>query len=437
VKTPRAPRRSRVAAVAAAALMVTSCSTTTPPSTGSTPINTKSPIKGQHITVLLPSYAALPKSLVEGFQRETGVTVTVNTASWDDIHNQIVTAGAAGQAVADVTELDWSWTGQFGAAGWYEPLEKTLDTTALNDMQSRANFTYSGHLYGACYSNDARIGLYNTQRFAKAGITTPPTTFAQLETDLGKLKSSGASDHPLALTLSATEGAATEWYLLTVMMGGSLFDAGGKPVFQQPGSPAAQALQFEVDAVKKGLASPGSVGIDDQAADGAFLSGNAAVQLAGHPGELVITKDPKSSKIGGHAAYLPEPGASGLGHTFGLPEALGIPKGSAHKAAAAAFINWMMRPATQTSVFSSIGLLPCGRSVVRDLSTSGKLAGGKLIEQQLGALVPLFPGGAPAWYGKFSTQAAAQINAAAKGNISVPAAISKIADSAQKLAQGG
>ncbi len=39
--------------------------------------------------------------------------------SWDDIRPKLITGLIAGTPPADVTEFDWSWTGQFAAAGWY------------------------------------------------------------------------------------------------------------------------------------------------------------------------------------------------------------------------------------------------------------------------------------------------------------------------------
>jgi multiple sugar transport system substrate-binding protein len=397
-------------------------------------IDTHQSIKGQHITVLLPSYAALPASMIKQFEAKTGVKVTLNTASWDNIHTQIATASAAGQAVADVTEFDWSWTGQFSATGWYEPLGSVLGKTA-SSLSNSADFTKDGKLMGACYSNDMRIGMYNTSMFAKAGISSAPTTFGQLDTDLAKLKSSGASQNPLALSLSATEGTSTEWYLLTLMMGGKLFDTKNQPVFDSPNSIAAQALQFEVNAVKNGWTSAGSTGTDNVGADNEYLNGQSAIQFAAHPGELDQAETPGQSKIAKSAAYFLEPGSSGPGATFGLPEALGIPKAAAHKAAAATFINWMMEPTTQVESFKALGLLPCNTTALSQV-TGSDLKDGGLVRQETAKLTALFPNGAPAWYSEFSTQAASEINAAAKGNVTVPAAISAIAATARKLANG-
>jgi ABC-type glycerol-3-phosphate transport system substrate-binding protein len=83
--------------------------------------------------------------------------------------------------------------------------------------------------------------MYNTQLFQKAGISTFPQTFSELATDVQKLKAAGVQ-YPISLPMGATEGGVTPWYLLTLAMGGQLFDGSLKPLFNQPGSTGAKAL---------------------------------------------------------------------------------------------------------------------------------------------------------------------------------------------------
>ncbi|MCW2942427.1 MAG: malE 2 [Actinomycetia bacterium] len=424
-----------VAAVAATALLAAACGGTS--TTASTAAPTfGAPAKGEQITVVLPSYAKIPADMLTQFEQQSGVKVTLSLDSWDNIRTRIVTANAAGQAIGDVTEFDWSWTGQFGSPTLYTPLDNAISPAMTADLQNTKTFSKGGHMMAVCYSNDARIGMYNKTKFAAAGITAPPATFDELTADLAKLKVSGASVNPLTLTASATEGATTEWYLLSMMMGGNLFDAALRPQFSDPASAGYKALAFEVEAMRKGWASPSATTANDQEADALFLGGRSAVQLAGHPGESQTANDPTQSKVAGQTAYFLEPGTAGPGKTFGLPEGLGIPARSTHKAAAAAFIRWILQPEVQAELLSKVGLLPCRASAVHALVAGGKIAGGPVIEQQLAHLTPLFPNGAPTWYAKFSTDASALINSAAKGEMTVAQAIAKMSDRARQLGNG-
>ena len=58
-----------------------------------------------------------------------------------------------------------------------------------------------------------------------------------------------------------------------------------------------------------------------------------------------------------------------------------------------------------------------------ELISSKTLVGGDILSTQLQALKPLFPNGAPTWYNEFSTDASSQLNAAARGDVSVADAI--------------
>src|SRR4029079_12486298 len=193
-------------------------------------------------------------------------------------------ANEANTYIADVAEFDWSFTGQFAGAGWVEPLDNVLSAKTLADLKNTdAAFVSGGKTYAACYSNDFRVSMYNKKMFAKAGITAFPATFDELATDVQKLKASGVQ-YPLAIPMAATEGGVTPWYLLTLAMGGQLFDSQNNPVFSDPGSAGYKALQWERDAVKNGWVSPGSVTLDDGPSFDKFNAGASAIQFASSPG---------------------------------------------------------------------------------------------------------------------------------------------------------
>lgn len=393
------------------------------------------PIRGEHITVLLPYQVS--QNILNQFTQQTGVKLTYETAGWDNVKSKLIVANTAGTYIADVTEFDWSFTGQFGGSGWYVPLEKGLGPSLINDLGNvNKAFDTNGHTYAACYSNDYRLPLYNKKDFSAAGINQFPQTFAQLESDLNTLKQKKAAPYPMSLPLGATEGGLTPWYLLTLAMGGQLFDAHNKPIFGQPNSVALKALNWEISALKNGWISPGSVTLDDTPALNNFNAGEGAILLAAGPGNLPTANDPTQSKVAGHVAAALMPGINGPGTSFGLPEGLAIPVTAQHKAAALAFIKWWMEPRTQIELYTnkSIGFLPCRLTVIKTLAKSGKLQSGKALEQELAHIVPLFPQGAPVWYSKFDSKAQQLINAAVKGQMTPSSALQQLSSYTSSLA---
>jgi multiple sugar transport system substrate-binding protein len=427
------------ALLAATALVAVACTSggSTTSAAGSGGGGASPSIAGQTITVLLPPWANVPKDILQTFTDQTGVNVDLQVTGWDAIRNKVAIAGAANTPLADVTEFDWSWTGQFGRAGWYLPLQDQLDPSLLDGLQNNGAFTVDGNQYAVCYSNDFRISAYNTKMFADAGITDPPATFDELTADLQQIKDKGVAENPLTMPLSATEGTATVWYLLTLAYGGQLFDENFQPAFTSPDSGGYKALQFMVDAATKGFVTPGAVSLNDSQSDNRYTSGSAAVTVSGGPDEMVVANDPSQSKIVGDGAFMPVPGVTGPGATFGLPEGLGVMTTSEHPEASIAFLKWWEQQDTQLALQKSLGLLPCSAAAVQTLVDKGKLVGGDAINQQLQHVAPLFPQGAPPWYTDFSTKAAGLINAAASGDLSVQDALNQLASEAQKLQSEG
>jgi len=427
--------KTKVAAVLttlAVALLVSACGGSSSSSSGGSSLASES-IKGQSITVLVPY--KMPQKLLDQFTAETGVKVNYVVTGWDATHSKLVVANTAQSYIADVAEFDWSFTGQFAGAKWVEPLDGLVDPAVLGDLKSTdAAFMKDGKTYAACYSNDFRVSMFNKKMFAKAGVTEFPQTFDELGQAAEKLKASGVK-YPLSIPMAATEGGVTPWYLLTLANGGQLFDENFNPSFDQADSAGHTALQWEVDAVKNGWVSPGSVSMDDGVAFDKFLAGETAMVLATGPGNLATANDPSQSSIAGDAEAALVPGVDAPGSSFGLPEGLSIPTTAKHKQAAAAFIEWWERPENAIEIYKTQGSLPCGASTIKQLADSGELLGGDVLNEELTHVAPLFPQGAPIWYSNFSSDAQGLLNAAFKGDMSVDDALSQLAAKAKEHAQ--
>ncbi|TCR80198.1 sugar ABC transporter substrate-binding protein [Rhizobium sp. BK376] len=388
------------------------------------------PLAGQSITVLMPSPQG--PTIAADFEAETGIHVDLQTLSWDDIRPKLVTALIAGTTPADVTEFDWSWTGQFSSADWYMPLNDVIDADTVKDIGVSSIFTVNGKLLGVPYTNDFRVMLVNKKHFADAGITEMPKTLDELVAAAKKIKEKGISTYPIGLPLSATEGASTSWYLLTKAFGGELFDKDFNPLFLKPDSAGYKALAFELMLLKDGLVDPASTTLKDtEINEGMFTQGVTSIMISGEPGRLGAMNDPKQSKIAGQAAAILVPTASGETRTFGLPEALAVPNVSQHKEAAVAFIKWFTSKDYQKKNFVN-GFLPTRTSALSELNAAGGLHSGDTLVAQSKTVEALFPQGTPPWYPQFSSAVNTAINSAAKGQMTVDQAMQSIADATKQ-----
>ena len=387
-------------------------------------------LAGQSITVLLPSPQGA--NIAAEFEKDTGIHVDLQTLTWDDIRPKLVTALIAGTAPADVTEFDWSWTGQFSAADWYLPLNDLIDPATVSDIGVANIFTVNGKLLGIPYTNDFRVMLVNKKQFADAGITKMPTTLDELFEDAKQIKAKGIVQYPVGLPLSPTEGASTSWYLLTKAFGGDLFDKDFKPLFTTPDSAGYKALEFELKLLKEGLVDPASTGLkDSQINDNMFAKGLTSIMISGEPGRLGQMNDPAQSQVAGQVAAILVPTASGTTRSYGLPEALGIPRVSQNRDAALTFVKWFTTKNFQIENYKN-GVLPTRTSALMELNQQGKLISGDVLIAQAKTVEPLFAQGTPTWYPQFSSAVNTAINGAAKGQITVDQAMQNIAEATKK-----
>lgn len=394
-------------------------------------------LAGTTISLLVPPWAAYNQALLDDFTARTGITVKVESVDFDSIHDKIVTAAASGQAVADVIELDWTWVSQFGAAGWLAPLDKLLTPQQLQDAIGANSFVYNGQQVGLPYSLDFRGSLVNMTKFKKAGISDPPTTWAELLDDAKKLKTAGVAEYPIAMPLSITENTSTPWYTLVRAAGGFVIDDKGQPAFASS-DVGVNSLQFIRDAYAAGVIDPGAIGLTQDQVNQEFIGGNAAVLLSAWPSSVNLG-DPGaegSNIVGDELRFIHVPGEkNNAGASIALEEALAIPSLSKNQQAAAMYLSWSLDPQTQIAAYNDSGPLPTNQNALKTLSADPKSkAMMDAVLQIMPTIEPVIPGGPPTWYTKFSAEVAATIQSVALGQVTAEKAVEDLAAKTKQIA---
>jgi multiple sugar transport system substrate-binding protein len=432
-------RSALVAGAAAIALIATGCSGNT--SAGSTQT------KGATITVAWMNPAP-PKAALADFTKETGIKVKWTVVDWDSLQTKIAAAATSNTYFADVTDVDWSRVGQLGQLGWFLPMSKYVDVDSMkSDMPQMSSFTSGGKVYGIPFDSSYMVTTVNKDMFAKAGITTMPTTMDQYTADLQQVKAKGVAENPLNIPFAAAEGLSTYWYQTTAAFGGTVLDGKGKPQFTSPDSGGYKAAEWMVQAIKDGLVPKGNINVtDSQGMQNLMAKGTVASTFSDYSGNVGSLYDvPASSSVTGQVQYIPTPGVSSTAPNLGNPDGIGIPKQAKYPAAAAKFIEWITSAKNQAAWAGADGpdkvmsaySTPSRLSAMKTLTTSGHLAqGDELTDLLQNASKPVFPEGAPKWYPQFSRAVNTNLHAAAVGSISVSAAIKAIAAATDKLAKG-
>ncbi len=432
-------RTTTVAAAAALALALAACGGS---SSGSPTASNKT--SGVTITVALAA-PALPNNALAAFTKQTGIKVKWVDIDWDSLQTKISAAAAANTYFADASDVDWSRVGQLGKLGWFYPMEQFLNTKAMAaDMPQIKSFTVGGHVIGIPYDASFMVTTVNKHMFAKAGITTMPTTLNEYTSDLKKVQTSGVSAHPLNIPFSAAEGLSTYWYETTGALGGTVLNQQYKPQFTSPGSPGYKAATWMINAIKTGLVPKGNINVtDSQGMQTLMAKGQTASIFSDYSGNVgSLYNVPSSSSVVNQVEYIPTPGAAGAAANWSNPDGIGIPKQAKYPKAAAKFIQWFTSEQQQVDFAGVNGpskawstyALPSHLSAVKVMAAKGNLVGGDALSAMLATSKPVFEGGAPSWYPQFSNSVYTNLHAAAAGSETVPQAIAAIANTANGLA---
>src|ERR1035437_9905192 len=102
---------------------------------------------------------------------------------------------------------------------------RDADTKAFPaDIPQPNSFTSNSHVIGIPYDASFMVTTVNKQLFAKAGITTLPTTIDAYTKDLQQIKAKGVTQYPLNIPFAAAEGLSTYWDQTTAAFGGTILD---------------------------------------------------------------------------------------------------------------------------------------------------------------------------------------------------------------------
>lgn len=362
---------------------------------------------GETITFMAPDWAIPSDEQLDAFTEETGINVEVSEVGWDDIREKLATAESAGETVADVVEVDWSWVGEFKAAGWLEPIE----LADADDFLTLDTFTVDGEVLAVPYSNDYRIAYYNKDQFEKAGVTEAPKTYDEVLDAARKIKAAGIADYPIAMSLNAEEKASTGLMWTAFQMNGKVWNEDG--TFDKDS--VMDALNYYKAAIDEELVAPEDKTSSGMEAYMRICSGTASF-LVGPTSFVSKTQNEEESQVVGQVEAVLAPGKTNVAEqTMALPEALGVTASSEHKDAAKKFIEWYTSADMQKELYGTLGSLPTRNSVLSALVDDGTIAHAGALADQAAMIQSPFPGGVPAYYAELSSAMYNAVNKMALG----------------------
>src|SRR5580698_227974 len=432
----------RTAAVVLSVGLVTlgaACGSSGGGSTASTP---------KSITVAV-AYPSPPKALLAQFTRQTGIKVNWVNIGWDDLQTKIAAAAAANTYFADATDVDWSKVGEYQKTGWFYPLNKWFNPATLKpDMPQLDTFVSNNDLMGVPFDSSFMVTTVNTKDFAKAGITTIPTTLPAFTAALKRVGKANGMASPLDIQLATAEGLSTCWYQMTAAFGGQVLSSQDNAAFTSPSSPGYQAMNWIVNAYKSGLVPKANINVTDYDGFTTEMAKNrVAAVLCDYSGSVgSIYNVPASSSVVNQTEYVSTPGATGPGLAVANPDGIGIPKTAKNVAGAVKFIQWFTSTENQATWAGLKGSgnvvstfpLPARLSSFQLMVKAGNIGQASQLSAILGAHAQApFPNGAPPWYVQFSAAVQTNIHEAAAGQETVQQAVNAIAAQVNQLKSAG
>ncbi len=359
---------------ASAMLIATACSgstSTTAPSTAATSAPSEAastaasaaPTTAAPVTLTLwhnygtEANASVTNALVKAYMaKNPNVTIQVVSQPADN-YFALLKAAAVAQSGPDIMTM---WTGLFALQNqtYLEPLDSYIPADTLKsfngiDWCSKGLQLSQGAI---CVPLDMQHynGFYNKDLFAKAGITSFPTNWADFFTALQKLKASGVIPIAYGPGGQALNAGFYPYYDLSyMMMYLSVGDWQKLYSGQIPWTDPAIVAQLQQWAKIK---SEGYTNTDVLNGDsvGMFEAGKAAMVMEGSWDFQEF-----SQKLGNSVGvFIPPFNTQQVKGVVEFPgDGFGITSYSQHKAAAAAFLAWMATPEAQ-QIIATGGLIP-------------------------------------------------------------------------------
>lgn len=245
-----------LAGIAALAVLLAACSsgasdeaaeeTSTDTSTevaGEIPATDLYIVMAQYTDAMQPYFDDLAARFMEQYPQ---VNAEVEVVNWEQINDKLATLVATGQA-PDIGNSNVF--ANFAADGLLYPAEDIVSPEVLADIVPAFldNSKYDGVAYAVPDLASARAMFYNKEIFEQAGITTPPTTWSELETAAAAIKASVPGVFPYGIPLGPEEAQA-EFMIWAGGNGGNVYQDGAWAIDSAENVETMEFLKKMVDA---------------------------------------------------------------------------------------------------------------------------------------------------------------------------------------------
>jgi ABC-type glycerol-3-phosphate transport system substrate-binding protein len=356
-------------ALAGAAAGLTGCGSSSPSSTSSSSAPAKLVVWRMGASV--PSQVTWMNGVVSQFHKQfpqyKSTKVSVDWIPWGNRATDWTNALTSGKGGPDITELGNTDTP--GVAGQGALANIASNVNAWSEKSdviagNLANDTVGSDVYAVPWFGGVRGIWYNKDQFAKAGITSAPTTWAQLVSDAKALMKAYPGTYGL--------GAPSDYSNAIVSF---IWGAGGQVAVQQNGkwvaqlnTPASEAgIKFYADLLLTNKVSPakyigetelGTVGATSGGSNEDFALGKLDMYIDGPWAESELETVSKTNESQWASFPIPSENGPNPAPAFAGGSDLGVWVNSKYKTADWDLVSVMDSPSNATTFANSQGFFP-------------------------------------------------------------------------------
>jgi ABC-type glycerol-3-phosphate transport system substrate-binding protein len=286
--------------------------------------------------------------------------ITINVVSQPaDNYFSLLQASAISKKGPDLAVM---WTGLYALqySSFLENLQSHIPAASLAQVNGlnwmSPNFTTSNGPLVMPLETQFYIGFYNKADFAKAGITSVPKTWSELNNACSALKAVGITPIVYGNGGQALGAEFYPWYDMSYLMIGAHSLAGWKGLYDgsSPWTSQANVAQLTKWAALKSSGCTNSDVLTKTNNIQDFESGKAAMMIDGTWDTAQYTSTMGSNV----AAFVPPYSDTPINGVVQFPgDGFSVMKYSSHQAAAYKFLTWMTTQAAG-AIVNQAGLIP-------------------------------------------------------------------------------
>jgi multiple sugar transport system substrate-binding protein len=301
------------------------------------------------------------QQIIKDFQaKNPKIKVNLAVESWDDINN-VITTRVQSQKPPDILNIDAY--AAYATEGLLYPAKEVTSPELMSDFEPSfaKNATIGDTQWGLPFIASARALFYNKDLFKKAGISEPPTTWAELEADAKKIKDAGAIGYGMPLGAEEAQGESAIWFYGA---GGGYGDAKKLTIDTPENVEGATEMQKIIDS---GVTEPNAGATNRDPLLNVFIQGQIGMQVS--LPQTVVQIKAKNPKL--NYGIAPIPTKDGSPFTLGVADHFMAFKSKVDKRPAMkAFFDYFYSAPVYTKWVGAEGFLPVTKSGVAQMGSN-------------------------------------------------------------------